>query len=94
VPQDFDWLGPRVVKREPKVEYVVTFWTLRGVTGRDVTCSAYRTETGLELRTEYSPGELIASPLFRGLDADECVAERADAWRLTLIAKGFHEIAK
>jgi hypothetical protein len=94
VPHNFDWLGPRVVKREPRIEYVATFWTLRGTSGRDVICSAYRTETGLELRTEYDRDEIIASQLFRGNDADERVAERADAWRLTLIAKGFHEIER
>ena len=58
-----------------------------------MTCSAYRTDTGLELRTEYGPEDIIASQLFRGADADERVADTADQWRRVLIGKGFHEIA-
>jgi hypothetical protein len=53
----------------------------------------YRAETGLELRTEYRPEDIVASQLFRGSDADKRVAEAADAWQRTLVAKGFHEIA-
>jgi len=75
-------------------EHLATFWTLRGPTGRDLTCSAYRVETGLELRVEYGPQDIVASELFRGTDADERLAEKADVGRLTLLAKGFREIAK
>ena len=42
----------------------------------------------------YSTDDIAASKLFRGLDADDRLAEAADAWRLTLIAKGFREIAR
>jgi len=55
-------------------------------------CAAFRTETGLELRTMYSHEEVIATKLFRGLDAEEKLAEAADQWRM-LIAKGFEDIA-
>jgi len=41
----------------------------------------------------YSPEETIASQLFRGVDAEDKLAEAADQWRLNLIAKGFEEIA-
>jgi len=41
----------------------------------------------------YTPTEIIASQLFRGIVADERLAEAADQWRLNLIAKGFEEIA-
>jgi len=33
--------------------------------------------------------EIIASQLFRGVDADEKVAAAADHWRLNMLAKGF-----
>ena len=64
---------------------------MRGTSGRNVECAAFRVETGLELRTMYSPREIIASQLFRGVGADEKLAETADQWRLNLIAKGFSD---
>jgi len=88
------WTRPEPVPPpEPPREHLATFWTLRGPTGRDLTCSAYRVETGLELRVEYGPQDVVATELFRGADADERFAEKADAGRRTLLAKGFHEIA-
>ena len=39
----------RIAKTAAAAEHVATFWTLRGA-GRDITCSAYRVATGLELR--------------------------------------------
>ena len=66
---------------------------MRGTSGRNIECAAFRTETGIELRTMYSPEEIIATRLFRGPDADEQVAGAADRWRLNLIAKGFEDIA-
>jgi hypothetical protein len=71
------------------LERIATLWRLRGTSGRNIECAAFRVETGLELRTMYSPQEIIASQLFRGVDADEKVAEAADRWRLNLLAKGF-----
>lgn len=62
---------------------------MRGPSGRDVTCAASRVESGLELRVAYGPEDIVATELFRGVDADEWLAEKADAWRVTLIAKGF-----
>ena len=91
--QDFGWLGPASTKQEPSLEHVCRFWTLRGPSGRDIVCSAYRSDTGLELRTEYGPEDMVASQLFRGDGADERLAETADQWRRVLIAKGFHEMA-
>jgi hypothetical protein len=67
---------------------------LRGPTARDLTCSAYRVETGLELRVEYGPQDVVATELFRGVNADEQLASKADVGRLTLLAKGFRQIAK
>jgi len=51
--QDFSWLGPSSRRPEPRVEYVCSFWTLCGVSGRNVVCSAYQTDVGMEPRTEY-----------------------------------------
>lgn len=59
-----------------------------------MTCAAYKVDSGLELRAGYGPEEIVATELFRGVEADERLAERADAWRLTLMAKGFGEIAR
>lgn len=62
---------------------------MRGTSGRNIECAAYRVQTGVELRTMYSPEEIIASQLFRGVDADEKVAAAADRWRLNMLAKRF-----
>jgi hypothetical protein len=62
---------------------------MRGTSGRNIECAGYRVQTGVELRTMYSPEEIIASQLFRGVDADEKVAAAADHWRLNMLAKGF-----
>jgi hypothetical protein len=64
---------------------------VRGPSNRDLTCSAYKVQTGLELRVEYGPEDIVASQLFQGRDAEQ-LAEKADFGRLTLIAKGFREI--
>ena len=55
--------------------------------------SATPSRNGLELRADDGPFDIVATELFRGPDADEGVAEKADAWRLTLMKKGFLEIA-
>ena len=89
--QKFDWLRRLLYPREPRIEHLATFWTVRGPSNRDLTCSAYRLRTGLELRVEYSPEDIVASQLFQGRDAEQ-LAEKADVGRLTLIAKGFREI--
>jgi hypothetical protein len=93
VSQDFGWLNRQGDKPEPLQEFITTLWRMRGSSGRNIECCAYRVETGLELPTMYTPTEIIASQLFRGPDADEKVAEAADQWRLNLVAKGFEEIA-
>lgn len=64
-----------------------------GSSGRNIECAAFRTETGVELRTMYSPAEITATKLFRGSDADEKVAEAADQWRINMLPKGFEDIA-
>jgi hypothetical protein len=91
--QDFGWLNHQGDKPEPRLERIATLWRMRGTSGRYIECAAFRVETGLELRTMYSPREIIASQLFRGPDADEQVAEAADQWRLKMLAKGFVDIA-
>jgi hypothetical protein len=48
---------------------------------------------GVELRVEFGPEELTASELFRGVDVDERLVEKADVLRRRLLAKGFHQIA-
>ena len=92
--QKFDWLRRFLHLSKPRIEHLATFWTVRGPSNRDLTCSAYRLQTGLELRVEYGPEDIVASHLFRGRVADEQLAEKADAGRLTLIERGFREIAK
>ena len=82
MPQDFDWLKQQDDKPEPRLERIATLWRMRGTSGRAIECAAFRTETGLELRTMYSPEEIIASQLFRGVDAEDKLAEAADRWRL------------
>ena len=92
--QKFDWLRRFFHPHQSRIERLATFWTVRGPSNRDLTCSSYRVQTGLELRVEYGPEDIVASHLFRGRDAGEQLAEKADAGRLTLIARGFREIAK
>ena len=92
MPQDFGWLRSKAEEPEPRQEFITTLWRMRGTSGRNIECCAYRVETGLELRTMYTPTEIIASQLFRGVDADDRLAEAAAQWRLNLIAKGFEEI--
>jgi hypothetical protein len=91
--QKLDWLRRFLHLSEPRIEHLATLWTVRGPSNRDLTCCAYRVQTGLELRIEYGPEDIVASQLFRGRDADERLCEKADVGRLTLIATGFREIA-
>ena len=91
--QKFDWLRRFLHLSEARIEHLGTLWTVRGPSNRDLTCCAYRVQTGLELRVEYGPEDIVASHVFRGRHADEQLAEKADAGRLTLIATGFREIA-
>ena len=73
--QDFGWLKQQGDKLEPRLECIATLWRMRGESGRNIEGAACRTETGLELRTMYSPEEVVATKLFRGLDAHEKLAE-------------------
>jgi len=63
---------------------------LVGPSGRALTCAAFDTEFGLELRFSYGD-DLMRSELFRGLDRDERRAEAADAWPIALIQEGLVE---
>ena len=91
--QKLHWLRRFLHLSEPRIEHLATLWTVRGPSNRDLTCCAYRVQTGLELRIEYSPEDIVASQLFRGRHADERLCQKADVGRLTLIATGFREIA-
>jgi hypothetical protein len=66
VSQDFSWLHHSSSEPQSQLECICSFWTARGASGRDITCSAYQNEFGLELRVEYGPEELVTSELFRG----------------------------
>jgi hypothetical protein len=67
---------------------------MRGTTADGISNAAHiASRRAFELRTMYTPTEIVASQLFRGIDADERLTEAADQWRLNLIAKGFEEIA-
>jgi hypothetical protein len=59
------------------------------VSGRPLTCAAYETEFGLELRLPYPNDDVMRSELFRGVDRDERLAERADECCVLLITNGF-----
>jgi hypothetical protein len=59
--QDFGWLKHQGDKPEPRLERIATLWRMRGTSGRDIECAAFRTETGIELRTMYSPEEIIVA---------------------------------
>lgn len=59
--QDFGWLTRQGDKPEPRLERIATLWRMRGTSGRNIECAAFLTETGIELRTMYSPEEIIAS---------------------------------
>jgi len=58
--QDFGWLTRQGDKPEPRLERIATLWRMLGTSGRNIECAAFRTETGMELRTMYSPEEIIA----------------------------------
>src|SRR5215831_15553542 len=72
----------------PKSILRATLFTVIGPSKRPLTCAAFDVETGLELRLSYSDDDVQRSELFRGIDREERVAERADAWHLALIEKG------
>jgi hypothetical protein len=55
------WLGQPATPLEPTIRHVYDFWTLRGPSDRDLKCSAYQVESGLELRTEYGAADLVDS---------------------------------
>ena len=90
---EFDGVDP-AFEELLKGEHLATFWTMRGASGRDITCAAFRVATGFELRASYSDTDIIGTKLFRGPRADEQLADAADQWRTTMLAKGFREIAK
>jgi hypothetical protein len=53
--QKLHWLRRFLHLSEPRIEHLATLWTVRGPSNRDLTCGAYRVQTGLELRVEYGP---------------------------------------
>jgi hypothetical protein len=61
-------------------EYLAIFWTLRGPSGRGLRCAAYRVATGVELRAEYRPEDIVSTKPCRDDDADEQIAATAVAY--------------
>ena len=59
--QKLDWLRRFLHSPEPRIEHLATYWKVRGPSNRDLTCSAYKVQTGLELRVEYGPEDIVAS---------------------------------
>jgi len=55
--QDFGWLK-HGDKPEPRFERITTLWRMKATSGRNIECSSFRTETGMALRTMYSPEEI------------------------------------
>ena len=47
--------------------------------------------TGLELRLSYPDDDVQRSELFRGVDREDRLAERARSWHLALLERGFRE---
>jgi len=78
-------------RRQPKNIFRATLFQLRGPGGALLTCAAYETALGLELRLSYGD-DLMRTHLFRGVDCEERLAETADAWHPALIQNGFREI--
>jgi len=78
------------MKRRPPRLLEKTAHNFRNLSVR-LTCAAYETEFGLELRSAYGD-DLMRSRLFRGVDRNERRPEGADAWHLALLEKGFSEI--
>ena len=75
----------------PKNVYRATFFEMVGPTAAPITCAAFDTEFGLELRLSYGD-DRMRSQVFRGVDRYERVAEIAGRWRLALLETGFREI--
>lgn len=82
-----DRMTPRL-RVGPRIERVRECWRVRGSSGREVTCSVYRVETGIELRVERA-GELLRSHLFRVETA--ALEHEASTWKRALLEKGFTE---
>jgi len=83
---------PDTPKPPPKNVHRATFFQMVGPSDRTLTCAAFDTEFGLELRLSYGD-DLMRSQLFRSVDRDDQCAEAADAWHLALIQKGFRDVA-
>jgi hypothetical protein len=89
-----DWLGPRTVPVEPRLELQRTLWTMRrDAKDKPINAAIYATAAGRELRVTYGhPDSLLDSLLSRTDDAPltaraEHLRERAvrkglDTWRI------------
>jgi hypothetical protein len=86
----FEWLGKPGTPETPDERHVATLWSMRGPTGKPITCEIWQVATGLEVRAMRA-GELYRSQLCRGpVPRDEAIAV-ANSWRRVLSAKGFSE---
>ena len=96
----------RFHRRAQKPVHVITYWQMDSTsTGKTLTCAGYQSSRfGLELRVQYSEGEIVATKEFRGSGAwalmDACAAEAriaiaehgpADGWRLTVERQRFNK---
>jgi len=62
-----------------------------GPSNRPLTCAACDVATGLELRLSYADDNVQRSELFRGVDREGRLAERADSLPLALLENGFRK---
>jgi len=62
--------------------------SVRASCGRALECGVYAVATGVELRTGYSPDDIVRTQLLPTLEAARALAA---AWRQALIEKGFEE---
>src|SRR4030095_16188647 len=70
--QGFGWLTRQRDQPEPRLERIATLWRMRGTSGRNIECAAFRTETGIELR-------VTAGPYTRHFGANPKILERTGA---------------
>lgn len=69
----------------PRLELLETRWRVRDPHGRALTCGIYLSDTGYDVRSEYSADQLVRSQWARDVDAARRIA---DGWLRALREQG------